>query len=201
MLEVFSGSCRVTQACREAGLQADAVDHKRHSLAQVEPILADLTSDNGRRLLRSILSHPNLCAVFWAPPCGAASAAREIPLNIANAPRRLRSTEFPDGLSNLTPFEQAKVASANILYDLFAEAVLHTRKRAIVHVVENPRSSLFWRTTPWRKTQHLFKYTAFSACAYGSRRPKMTALAYTHEAFARFNKGCPGPSCRQKHLP
>ena len=31
--------------------------------------------------------------------------------------------------------------------------------------------------------------------------PKMTALAYTHEAFARFNKGCPQPSCRQNHLP
>ena len=67
VLEVFSGSCTVTQACREAGLQADAVDHKRHSLAQVEPILADLTSDNGRRLLRSILSHvtpKSVCGVL-----------------------------------------------------------------------------------------------------------------------------------------
>ena len=72
-LEVFAGSARITQCCRQAGLRADAIDHKPHALSKVEPLLLDLTTPEGRRVLRSALAHPDLKAVWWAPPCGAAS--------------------------------------------------------------------------------------------------------------------------------
>ena len=79
IVEVFAGSARITECCREVGLRADAVDHKPHALSKVQPLLLDLTSDIGRRSLRSILAHPDLKAIWWAPPCGTASKARCIP--------------------------------------------------------------------------------------------------------------------------
>ena len=68
VLEVFAGSARITQCCRQAGLRADAIDHKPHALSKVEPLLLDLTTPEGRRVLRSALAHPDLKAVWWAPP-------------------------------------------------------------------------------------------------------------------------------------
>ena len=64
--------------------------------------------------------------------------------------------------------------------------------------MENPRGSLFWRTTAWSRIRDLFTYTSFQACAYGGRRPKHTALAFTHPAFAKFCRSC--PNCPD-HLP
>ncbi|CAE7216539.1 unnamed protein product [Symbiodinium natans] len=48
---------------------------------------------------------------------------------------------------------------------------------------------------------HLLQFTAFQSCAYGSRRPKWTAIAYTRGAFDCICKSCPGQSCAQRHLP
>ena len=119
----------------------------------------------------------------------------------ANAPRPLRTEQERDRIDGLTSAELTRVLSANCLYDLLAACILATVKRNIVHIVENPRSSLFWRTRGWSRVKHLFQYTAFSACAYGNRRPKMTALASTDARFSVFSKGCPGPSCSDHHLP
>ena len=149
-------------------------------------------------VLRSALAHPDLRAVWWAPPCGAASLARCIPLEIPNAPRPLRTLEPPDGVENLTPVEQARVDAANCLYHALADSVKETIKRGIIHIVDNPRGSLFWRTTAWSRIRDLFNYTSFQACAYGGRRPKHTALAFTHPAFAKFCRSCPNCS---DHLP
>ena len=70
-------------------------------------------------------------------------------------------------------------------------------------MVENTRRSLYWRTSAFQMIKHLFKFTAFQGCAYGSRRDKWTALAYSaeHAAFASINRACPGIACRAKHLP
>ena len=128
IVEVFAGSARITECCREVGLRADAIDHKPRPLSKVQPLLLDLTSDIGRRGLRSILSHPDLKAIWWAPPCGTASKARCIPLNVPNAPRPLRTEEWPDGVSGLSKVEQARVDSANSLYHTLADSVKRSRK-------------------------------------------------------------------------
>ena len=44
-------------------------------------------------------------AVFLAPPCGTASAARFIELPNEKAPRPLRTPEEPDGVSDLEGVE------------------------------------------------------------------------------------------------
>ena len=197
-MEVFAGSARITQCCRQAGLRADAIDHKPHALSEVEPILLYLTSPEGKRGLRSALAHPDLRAVWWAPPCGTASLARCIPLDVPNAPRPLRTVDAPDGVDDLSPVERARVEAANCLCHTLADSVKETIKRGIIHIVENPRGSLFWRASAWLRIRDLFHYTSFQACAYEGRRPKHTALAFTHPAFSKFCRSC--PNCPD-HLP
>ena len=94
-----------------------------------------------------------------------ASKARCIPLDVPNAPRPLRTEEWPDGLSGLSKVEQARVDSANSLYHTLADSVKSTIKKGVIHVVENPRSSLFWQTSAWLRVRNLFQYTAFQSCA------------------------------------
>ena len=69
-------------------------------------------------------------------------------------------------------------------------------------VIENPRRSLYWRTSAFLKIKHLFSFTAFQNCAYGSRRDKWTVLAFSskHTAFAAINRACPVTACRATHL-
>ena len=86
--------------------------------------------------------------------------------------------------------EQARVEAANCLYHALADSVKETTKHGVIHIVENPRGSLFWRTAAWLRIRDLFNYTSFQACACGGRRPKHTALALTHPAFAKFCRSC-----------
>ena len=88
--------------------------------------------------------------------------------------------------------------AADCLYHALADSVKETIKRGIIHIVENPRGSLFWRTTSWLRIRDLFNYTSFKACAYGGRRPKHTPLAFTHPAFSKVCRSC--PKCSD-HLP
>ena len=59
VLELFAGSGRITQCCRQAGLRADAIDHKPRALSKVKSFLLELT-----------LRAPDLRAVWWAPSYG-----------------------------------------------------------------------------------------------------------------------------------
>ena len=62
-------------------------------------------------------------AVFLAPPCGTASAARFIELPNEKAPRPLRTPEEPDGVSDLEGVELERVSAANILYAFTVEVI------------------------------------------------------------------------------
>ena len=85
-------------------------------------------------------------------------------------PVPLRSSAFPGR-------NQARVSSANRLYELVGRVIRFAFARNLIIVVENPRSSLFWVTRWWRLKGVDMMYTAHQACAYGSDRPKWTVLA------------------------
>ena len=117
VFEIFSGTGRVTACLRKLGVSAaHAVDHCVHDEAAALPLLADLTTPEGRELCRFWLSSPLLIAVFAAPPCGTSSRAREIPCydscgSLLASPQPLRSQQHPDGLPTLaapTAYELTK---------------------------------------------------------------------------------------------
>ena len=67
--------------------------------------------------------------------------------------------------------------------------------------IENPRSSLYWKTTFFQPLVNRLKFTAHQACAYGSSRPKWTALAHNTTTLLKFNHVCPGIGALHKHKP
>ena len=69
VFELFAGSARVTAAIRNMGWScAQAVDHRCKSIASASILIADLSTTDGRRLLRFWLSCPYLVGIFMAPP-------------------------------------------------------------------------------------------------------------------------------------
>ena len=79
-------------------------------------------------------------------------------------------------------------------------ALKRTSRRLIV-VIENPKNSLYWRTTFFKPLRTYLRFVAHQACAYGSQRPKHTVLAYNSKWFDCINKCCPGPSASHVHKP
>ena len=146
------------------------------------------------------------CRSALAPPCGTCSQARNIKLRDSHGrplkgPIPLRSEQFPEGLLGLSGNDLARVSSANRLYDFLSVIVSKAVARGLIVVVENPRSSLFWRTRFWKAVARHFCYYVHQACAYGGCRPKWTVLASNHPAFQQINMCCPGESPQHVHEP
>ena len=67
--------------------------------------------------------------------------------------------------------------------------------------IENPRMSIYWKTTFFQPLAHRLKFTAHQACAYSSSRPKWTALAHNTSTLLELNHVCPGTSASHQHRP
>ena len=133
-MELFAGRGGLSRAAIQGGFTVLSVDHE--SNGAVVPIIAlDLTTDSGVTILWQMLESANVLAVHMGLPCGTASLAREKPvaphlqaLGVPNPPP-LRSAQFPLGLPNLGAYHQAKVDSANTLYQLAIEVLVQPPTR------------------------------------------------------------------------
>ena len=67
--------------------------------------------------------------------------------------------------------------------------------------VENPRNSLYWKTSFFKPLREFLHFAAHQACAYGSMRPKNTVLAHNNKHFDSIDKACPGVSATHVHKP
>ena len=103
---------------------------------------------------------------------------------IVAGPQPLRSEAFPDGLASMSFLDRCRVKSANALYRFIADVAWFCLDHAMVVVMENPRSSLYWRTSFFAPIRKCLKFAAQQACAYGSERPKWTEKLSTAEETA-----------------
>jgi len=163
----------LSRALRKHNFQVLSIDHKG---PKGVPILRlNIVKASERKNLTSLLRTASLHYVHFAPPCGTASAAREI----QPGPPPLRSVEFPMGLANLAPLQQQRLDAANLLYEYTCEAVEILDSRNIDWSIENPASSLMWVTRPFRRLQRrrkkLFAFS-FHTCMFLAPRKKDTAL-------------------------
>ena len=113
--------------------------------------------------------------VHFAPPCGTASAAR----NIQPGPPPLRSVRFPMGLPNLSFAQRQRVGKANFLYAWTCKVILMLSAKGTAWSVENPASSLMWITDPFLQLlEAIPDLIAFSfhTCMFAAKRKKDTAL-------------------------
>ena len=205
-LEICAGSARVTTCLQSLGLSSSfGVDHKRQKHAG-KVLVADLTTQEGQELCWSWVKSPSCLGIFCAPPCGTCSRARGIPIKLANGvkiagPQPLRTEHQPDGVKHMNYVNKLRVALANTLYKFITDVALHCLAVGMIVVIENPRSSLYWRTSFFSPLRKLLQFTGHQACAYGSDRPKWTVLAHYTTALLQLCKCCPGESKHHKHKP
>ena len=179
MIEVFAGGAVLTSVAKQFGLNGLAIDKVKKTNARSTIFQLDLMQQSDRELLEQWLMSPLLLWVHFAPVCGTASRAREIPRpGVFNLPRPLRSLDFPLGLPDLEGDELKRVEIANFLFqytcDLFSMCV----RRNILATVENPRGSYFWLTPFMLELMRIYPLyaTDFQACMYGSKRDKWTRI-------------------------
>ena len=98
-----------------------------------------------RKILEDILSMDCILYCHFAPPCGTASAARQI----KPGPPSLRSIRFPMGFKHLKGINKQRVVAANFLYRWTKKMIVRLERAGAAWSVENPASSLMWLTDPF----------------------------------------------------
>ena len=173
-LEIFCGTAGLSAAARKIGFRVLGVDHGSVRRANAPVIDLDLRKDECQQRLWPEIRRAH--AIWLAPPCGTASAARGIPLpGSKSGPRPLRTRKYPDGAPHLVDRDAARVASANALYSFSAQVFSYCQAQGIPCVVENPVSSLMWRTTWFAPLvrQKRVHWHELHACMYGSGTTKV----------------------------
>jgi len=184
-IEVMCGVAHLTLELQKVGFQAVGIDHKGCKDKPVAKSLwIDLTTRRGQLEFWDIVRSRNIKYVHFAPPCGTASAARNIRRKGID-PKPLRSSEYPDGLPNLEGANQGRVNSANELYKFVARAAEKLEAMGVSWSIENPTNSLMWATS-WfadlaRKSSdksepHHHSTVSFDMCMHGGQRAKKTTF-------------------------
>ena len=202
ILELFCGTAGLTASFKRHGFtSAIALDKLKSKFPHASIIQIDLTDPDSQQLILGWMRTRRVVAIFMAPPCGTCSLARNIPIpDDPSPPKPLRSLLEPDGLSTLSGHDRLRVSQANILYDFCREAMDLACFLQIACMVENPKNSLSWFTTPWCDLSHpqLLTYAYHQACAYGGARPKWTCLCANFPEVALVSKVCDN---KHTHLP
>ena len=79
VLEVFAGSCRLTKACRKAGLRALGIDKDPKRAENETVAVYDICEPDQLQALLTVIDceRSQLVHAHFAPSCGTASTARE----------------------------------------------------------------------------------------------------------------------------
>ena len=185
--EVFCGCARMARELQNIGFDAVAIDYKgnKDKPETKSYVELDLSRPWGVAELRKIIKDRNVKVVFMAPPCGSASAARNIRRKYGPDPKPLRSLKFPDGLPNLGQIDKERVATANKLYAMAADLAWFCEENGISWSIENPTHSLMWSTTPFRQLYGKLRAAGTSPnwadmqmCMHGGDRDKRTSLLF-----------------------
>ncbi len=192
VIEIFAGTGGITAWVRKIGMTSSfGIDCVKFNNPRSPIVILDLLSPEGERLLWHYLDNELVIGLWIAPPCGTSSKARQI----ANGgPLPLRSDLIPDGFDNLSTKDKDRVSKANLLYSLTSRLADFAFSRGLFFFIENPYTSIYWKTTAFRSIERLdmMFFQAHSACAYGSKRPKRTMVASNIPEVEMLCHGCPG---------
>ena len=196
-IEVFAGSGRLTACLRQVGLvDSFGVDNKVPQGLKSPLIQLDLLNPIDVSHLETLLNHPSVVYVHFAPPCGTASRARLIQTNHLrqSMPPVARTAAFPDGLPSLSGTLADRVSAANKLYEITCSLVRLCYQQGIMFSIENPGRSFMWDTQHFRALlQDIPTFsTFFHHCEFGSDRRKFTRLVHVVPQFLALQKSCQG---------
>ena len=158
--EVFAGSQHLSQALQAQGCSIQPFDiaiggqpHDLSITANVDRLKDDDTED---------YSH-------YAPPCNTYSICRH---------PKIRSSSFPEGLPNLGKRDRQLLAKANRITANVMRLLLGHCEKGHSWSIENPASSLLWKTRAWRRVLKVAKPSKVTVnyCQYGMPYRKRTTL-------------------------
>ena len=181
VVEFFSGSCRLSKACRKLGLRALPIDKDPKRAESCAVANYDLSDPQQYSTLVEVLhaERESIIHAHCAPSCGTASPrarGRKVPgMPLHLQPQPLRSDDYPDGLPNLSEKEQARVDSANASYKATADILSLLIGWNVSVSIENPAKSLFWKTSWIQKLLQRFHDghdTFLDHCLHGGARDK-----------------------------
>ena len=139
---------------------------------------------------------PHVRYVHFAPPCGSASKARDRWWTKTDdgrpPPRPLRCKRWPMGKPNLQPWEQARVDTANRIYEAVAKVITECTRLGVTYTIENPTGSYMW---DYPHIRNAIEETGaikidFQACMWGSKRDKWTRFVTNSDDFRALEKKC-----------
>ena len=180
-MEVFAGTSRLTACLRQLGLRDSfGVDHVVSNHLAAPVLQLDLLKPECLKFVEQLILEAACVYVHFAPPCGTASRARFIKRKGRFNPPILRTDDKPNGITGLSPTNEAKVAAANALYEITQRLCRLCHSTGVMYTVENPARSFMWDTTPFSKFLHDVPHyrTFFHHCMYGSARRKHTCLVH-----------------------
>ena len=177
-IELFCGSGNLTYAMKHFFPDRFGVDHKVGK-QRVKTICLDLSIDSNQQLVEQWCLSGRCLWVHWGIPCGTASRARFRRLSRkSHGPPPLRGDRWPDGVPFLKGLNLVRVRLSNRLYSFMSLLIPKLHQRNIVWTVENPWTSLLWKTSYWRRLQKLHPwYCELRNCMFGGSRLKRTCIA------------------------
>ena len=161
ILEVSPGSGRLTACMKRFQLDNSFSIDRAAGKCCAPRIVADLSTDEGRKQFANVLSESNLIYVHFSPPCHTTSRARLH--QFAGAPAILRTDSCPDGMPNLQPSDQLRVDAANAYLETVAAARKECFDRGVLVSLSDPESSFIWTTKPMRR---LLQLTSANVCYF-----------------------------------
>ncbi|OLQ10182.1 hypothetical protein AK812_SmicGene6059 [Symbiodinium microadriaticum] len=179
ILEVSPGSGRLTACMKRFQLDNSFSIDRAAGKCCAPRIVADLSTDEGRKQFANVLSESNLIYVHFSPPCNTTSRARLH--QFAGAPAILRTDSCPDGVPNLQPSDQLRVDAANAYLEAIAAACKECFDRGVLVSLSNPESSFIWTTKPMRRLlqQVPMFVTSFHLCSFASPFKKAMKILHT----------------------
>ena len=207
-LEICAGSGGLSLALWKKGFDATGIDWQgnRHN-TRIPLISRDLTDPQQQKEVEEIRQSTD--GVHMAPPCGTASAARDIPLSEEDKakglpePQPLRSKKEPWGKKDLSPYNQVKVDKANTFYKFCIQTIVWCCSQVpmIPFTLENPIRSILWLLPPMKKVIRQFKLVLLQThmCMLGSNRRKESGILTNRpDIFNNLVKRCDG---KHEHKP
>ena len=193
-MELFCGSGNLTFAMKHFFPDSFGVDHKVGK-QRVKIICLDLTKEDHQQLVMQWAASELCLWVHFGVPCGTASMARYKRLSKrVHGPPPLRSLRWPDGLPTVKGTNLLRLRAANRLYSFMAKLILQLEASKITWTVENPWTSLLWKTSYWRLVTSEVApfYAEVHNCMFGGLRLKRTCIASNNEAVMALNILCDG---------
>ena len=177
-MELFCGSGNLTYAMKHFFPDSFGVDHKVGK-QRVKTICLDLSVDSNQQLVEQWCLCGRCLCVHWGIPCGTVSRARFRRLSRrSHGPPPLRSDRWPDGVPFLKGINLVRVRLSNPLYSFMARLIPKLHQNNSVWTVENPWTSLLWKTSCWRRLEKLRPwYCVLRNCMFGGSHLKRTCIA------------------------